>query len=55
MRPSAFVHARCSIGKETCDLLDRLLTCNPRERISAAQALDHDYFWTDPMPADPKT
>ncbi|KAJ7791961.1 kinase-like domain-containing protein [Mycena olivaceomarginata] len=43
------------IGKETCDLLDRLLTCNPRERISAAQALDHDYFWTDPMPADPKT
>ncbi|KAJ7138530.1 kinase-like domain-containing protein [Mycena crocata] len=43
------------IGKETCDLLDRLLTCNPRERITAAQALDHDYFWTDPMPADPKT
>ncbi|KAJ6571852.1 kinase-like domain-containing protein [Mycena capillaripes] len=43
------------IGKETCDLLDRLLTCNPRERITAAQALDHDYFWTDPMPADPKS
>ncbi|KAJ7442497.1 kinase-like domain-containing protein [Mycena galericulata] len=43
------------IGKETCDLLDRLLTCNPRERITASQALDHDYFWTDPMPADPKT
>ncbi|KAF7349190.1 CMGC/CDK/CDK9 protein kinase [Mycena sanguinolenta] len=43
------------IGKETCDLLDRLLICNPRERITAAQALDHDYFWTDPMPADPKT
>jgi serine/threonine-protein kinase BUR1 len=45
---------RHSIGKETCDLLDRLLTCNPRERITAAQALEHDYFWTDPMPADPK-
>ncbi|KAJ6486781.1 Pkinase-domain-containing protein [Mycena sanguinolenta] len=43
------------IGKETCDLLDRLLTCNPLKRITAAQALDHDYFWTDPMPADPKT
>ncbi|KAJ7871358.1 kinase-like domain-containing protein, partial [Mycena leptocephala] len=43
------------IGKETCDLLDRLLTCNPRERITAAQALEHDYFWTDPMPADPKS
>ncbi|KAJ7047941.1 Pkinase-domain-containing protein [Mycena alexandri] len=43
------------IGKETCDLMDRLLTCNPRQRITAAQALDHDYFWTDPMPADPKS
>ncbi|KAJ7174296.1 kinase-like domain-containing protein [Mycena filopes] len=42
------------IGKETCDLMDRLLTCNPRQRITAAQALDHDYFWTAPMPADPK-
>ncbi|KIJ61419.1 hypothetical protein HYDPIDRAFT_159448 [Hydnomerulius pinastri MD-312] len=45
----------CSIGQETTDLLDKLLTCNPRERITAAQALDHDYFWTDPLPADPKT
>jgi serine/threonine protein kinase len=42
------------LGKETCDLLDKLLTCNPRERITAAEALDHDYFWTDPLPADPK-
>ncbi|KAF8324402.1 hypothetical protein F5887DRAFT_286337 [Amanita rubescens] len=44
-----------SVGPETCDLLDKLLTCNPRERITAAQALDHEYFWTDPLPADPKT
>ncbi|KAG6899860.1 hypothetical protein C0993_006204 [Termitomyces sp. T159_Od127] len=44
-----------SVGSETCDLLDKLLTCNPRERITAAEALDHDYFWTDPLPADPKT
>ncbi|KAI0766248.1 kinase-like domain-containing protein [Irpex lacteus] len=43
------------IGAETCDLLDKLLTCNPRERITATQALDHDYFWTDPLPADPRT
>lgn len=43
------------IGAETCDLLDKLLTCNPRERLTASQALDHDYFWTDPLPADPKT
>ena len=46
--------ARFSFGKETCDLFDKLLTCNPRERITAAEALDHDYFWTDPLPADPK-
>ncbi|GLB39077.1 putative pkinase-domain-containing protein [Lyophyllum shimeji] len=44
-----------SVGPETCDLLDKLLTCNPRDRITAAQALDHEYFWTDPLPADPKT
>ncbi|CAL1708739.1 unnamed protein product [Somion occarium] len=43
-----------TIGSETCDLLDKLLTCNPRERLTASQALDHDYFWTDPLPADPK-
>ncbi|KAJ3570454.1 hypothetical protein NP233_g4392 [Leucocoprinus birnbaumii] len=44
-----------SVGAETGDLLDKLLVCNPRERITAAQALEHDYFWTDPLPADPKT
>ncbi|KIK92698.1 hypothetical protein PAXRUDRAFT_146724 [Paxillus rubicundulus Ve08.2h10] len=44
-----------SIGPETCDLLDKLLTCNPRDRITASQALDHEYFWTEPLPADPKT
>ena len=44
-----------SIGTETCDLLDKLLTCNPKERVTASQALDHDYFWSDPLPADPKT
>ncbi|KAF8434800.1 kinase-like domain-containing protein [Boletus edulis BED1] len=43
------------IVPETCDLLDKLLMCNPRDRITATQALDHDYFWTDPLPADPKT
>lgn len=44
-----------SIGPETCDLLDKLLTLDPRTRITAARALDHDYFWSDPLPADPKT
>ncbi|THU94729.1 Pkinase-domain-containing protein [Dendrothele bispora CBS 962.96] len=44
-----------SIGPETTDLMDKLLTCNPSNRITASEALDHDYFWTDPLPADPKT
>ncbi|KAI0071594.1 Pkinase-domain-containing protein [Panus rudis PR-1116 ss-1] len=44
-----------AIGPETVDLLDKLLICNPRERLTASQALDHDYFWTDPLPADPKS
>ncbi|THH02956.1 hypothetical protein EW145_g6661 [Phellinidium pouzarii] len=44
-----------SLGKETCALLDRLLTLDPRERISASQALDHEYFWSDPLAADPKS
>ncbi|KAF5390091.1 hypothetical protein D9757_003869 [Collybiopsis confluens] len=43
-----------SAGAETVDLLDKLLMCNPQDRITASQALEHDYFWTDPMPADPK-
>ncbi len=45
----------CRIGHETVDLLDKLMVCNPRKRLTAAQALDHDYFWTDPLPADPKS
>lgn len=37
------------------NLLDLLLTCDPRSRITAEDALSHPYFWTDPLPADPKT
>jgi cyclin-dependent kinase 9 len=32
------------------DLLDRLLTLNPAARIDSDTALNHDFFWTDPMP-----
>jgi serine/threonine protein kinase len=63
IRLCTFLFRRCyiidfstySIGAETCDFLDKLLTCNPSDRITATDALDHDYFWTDPLPADPKT
>ena len=43
------------LGEEGTDLMDRLLTIDPRRRMSASEALEHDYFWTDPLPADPKT
>jgi len=43
-----------SAGAETVDLLERLLTLDPSRRITALDALDHAWFWTDPLPADPK-
>lgn len=35
-----------------CDLLDKLLTLDPKKRIDADSALNHDFFWCDPMPCD---
>merc|ERR1719421_1577750 len=35
------------------DLLRKLLMMDPEKRISADDALDHEYFWTDPVPATP--
>ncbi|KAF8324306.1 kinase-like domain-containing protein [Cantharellus anzutake] len=40
---------------DTIAFLDRLLTLDPVQRITAFEALDHDYFWTEPLPADPKS
>ena len=34
------------------DLLDKLLTLDPKQRIDSDSALNHDFFWTDPMPID---
>ena len=31
---------------------DKLLTLAPNRRISAADALDHEYFWTEPLPLE---
>ncbi|XP_065160185.1 cyclin-dependent kinase 9 [Atheta coriaria] len=33
-----------------CDLLDRLLVLDPSKRADSDSALNHDFFWTDPMP-----
>ncbi|KIJ51719.1 hypothetical protein M422DRAFT_157682, partial [Sphaerobolus stellatus SS14] len=44
-----------NMGPETVDLLEKLLTLDPSRRITAENALDHNWFWSDPMPADPKS
>lgn len=36
------------------DLLERLLTLDPKKRIDSDEALDHDFFWTEPLPVDLK-
>jgi len=36
------------------DLIDGFLTLDPKNRTSAKDALDSDYFWEDPMPCLPR-
>lgn len=40
-----------TIPKEALDLVDRLLTLDPKRRATATEALDNEYFWTPPEPA----
>ena len=35
------------------DMLERLLTLDPTKRISATDALNHEYFWAEGRPVDP--
>ncbi|KAJ4822621.1 Cyclin-dependent kinase C-1 [Turnera subulata] len=41
--------------RHALELLERMLTLDPTQRISAKDALDAEYFWTDPLPCDPKS
>ncbi|KAG8173219.1 hypothetical protein JTE90_014277, partial [Oedothorax gibbosus] len=39
-------------SQHALDLIDKLLIIDPRKRINSDGALDHDFFWTDPMPCE---
>ncbi|XP_074273667.1 cyclin-dependent kinase C-1-like [Silene latifolia] len=41
--------------RHALDLLEKMLTLDPAQRITAKDALDAEYFWTDPLPCDPKS
>merc|ERR1711998_614203 len=45
--------AKSDMDDKAIDLLRKLLTMDPAKRMSAGDALDHDWFWNDPMPCDP--
>lgn len=34
------------------DLIDKMLILDPSQRLNSDAALNHDLFWTDPMPCD---
>lgn len=34
------------------DLLDKLIILDPSKRLDSDSALNHDFFWSDPMPQD---
>lgn len=43
-----------SFDRHALELLEKMLVLDPSQRISAKDALDAEYFWTDPLPCDPK-
>ena len=46
---------RRRVDKYALDLLDRFLTLNPDKRITAKEALEHEYFKSRPLPCAPSS
>ncbi|CAK9859869.1 unnamed protein product [Sphagnum jensenii] len=44
-----------SFDRHALELLERMLTLDPECRISAKDALDAEYFWTEPFPCLPSS
>jgi len=53
--PDRLMHAfvKANLDEKAKDLLCKLLIMDPGRRMNAGDALDHDWFWSDPMPCDP--
>jgi len=45
---------RYRLGSNAASLLSSLLNINPQTRMKAHEALDHDWFWEDPLPCEPE-
>jgi cyclin-dependent kinase 12/13 len=60
LKPSRLMRRRIRdlfrhFDRHALELVEKMLTLDPSKRISAKDALDADYFWTDPVPCDPKS
>jgi len=41
------------VDRTAVDLIEKMLTLDPEKRITASEALDHDFFWTGEKPCEP--
>ena len=49
------MYGRRRVDKYALDLLDRFLTLNPDKRITAKEALEHEYFKSRPLACAPSS
>lgn len=53
-RPNALSKRFASFNSEALNLVTQLMHLDPRKRITAVESLNHDYFWTKPLPKKPE-